>query len=247
MSYGNFKGRVLLGDCRILMPNLKPFDLIIADPPYSETSLSWDKKVEGWLPLAAEALKPTCSIWVFGSMRFLMEIGPDVKKAGLRLAQDIVWEKHNGAGFQNDRFKKVHEHAVHLYRLDSPWKQIYNDVQITNDARARTVRQKTRPPHMGDIGEGHYVSVDGGPRIRRSVIYLPSCHGYAIHPTQKHVELLEILIRTSCPEGGLVGDWFDGSGSAGEACACSDRKYIGCEKDADMVLKANARLGELLL
>ena len=61
------------------------------------------------------------------------------------------------------------------------------------------------------IDAGHYVSEDGGPRLMRSVIPVRNTHGRAIHPTEKPAALLEILIRTSCPEGGLVGDWFAGS------------------------------------
>ncbi|WP_442896254.1 DNA methyltransferase [Bosea sp. MMO-172] len=39
----------------------------------------------------------------------------------------------------------------------------------------------------------------------------------AIHPTAKPIALLDILIRTSCTEGGLIGDWFAGSGAVGQA------------------------------
>lgn len=220
--------------------------MILADPPYSDTSLKWDREVEGWVALARESLKPTGSLWLFGSMRFLMMMGQETQDVGLRLAQDIVWEKHNGSGFQNDRFKRVHEHVIQLYRRDAEWRQVFNDVQMTHDSRRRVVRRKQRPPHMGDIGRGYYESEDGGPRIQRSVIFMRSCHGRAIHPTEKPVGLLEILIRTSCPPGGLVGDWFAGSGAVGEACRMSGRRYIGCEKDRCMADLANQRLGGLL-
>ena len=80
----------------------------------------------------------------------------------------------------------------------------------------------------------------------RSVIYVRNCHGRAIHPTEKPSALLEILIRTSCPEGGLLGDWFAGSGAAGEACRLSGRRYIGCEIDPDMAERARSRLASLL-
>ncbi len=80
----------------------------------------------------------------------------------------------------------------------------------------------------------------------RSVIYLRNCHGRAIHPTEKPSALLEILIRTSCPEGGLVGDWFAGSGSGGEACRLSGRRYIGCEIDPTMADRARDRIATVL-
>lgn len=221
-----------------------PFDLIIADPPYGDTSLDWDVRVENWMCRAAECLKPTGSMWVFGSMRYWLDHGKLFQAAGWRLAQDVVWEKHNGSSFHADRFKRVHEHVVQWYR--GAWSKIYNEVQFTADATARAVRRKKRPAHTGHIGAAHYVSEDGGPRIMRSVIFMRSMHGRAIHPTEKPSDLIEILIRSSCPRGGLVGDLFAGSGAAGEAAARAGRRYVGFEIDGDMARKANDRLSKNL-
>ncbi len=237
---------ILLGDCRVLMASEGPFDLIIADPPYGDTSLSWDKMVRGWERVARDALKPTGSMWVFGSLRFFMLAHRAIRRAGLRVTQEIVWEKHNGSGFHADRFKRVHELAVQLIRDDAAWGNVYNDVQTTPEATAKTVRRKRRPAHTGDIGAAHYESEDGGPRIMRSVIFARSCHGRAIHPTEKPVDLLEILVRTSCPPGGLVGDFFAGSGAAGDAAQMLGRSYVGCEIDPGFVAAARARLTSAL-
>ena len=116
----------------------------------------------------------------------------------------------------------------------------------TADATARTVRRKKSPPHTGHIEAGAYALEDGGPRIMRSVVYMRSCHGRAIHPTEKPVDLLDILIRTSCPPGGIVGDLFAGSGAVGEAARGAGRNYIGCEIDAGMAAKGRSRLSEKL-
>ena len=232
--------QIIHGDCRTEMAARGPFDMILADPPYGDTSLDWDKHVDGWASVALDCLKPTGSMWVFGSMRYHMHIGtPD----GFRYAQDIVWEKHNGSGFHADRFRRVHEHVVQFYRADAPWADVWNEVQTTPDAVQRVVRRrKGRPAHMGNIDAAPYASEDGGSRIMRSVIYAKSCHGYAIHPTEKPVDLLETLIRTSCPPDGIVGDFFAGSGAGGEAAAMCGRDYVGCEIDPKYHAAASARL-----
>lgn len=237
---------ILTGDCRDFMPSRGPFDLIIADPPYGDTSLAWDRRVDGWLPLARSALKPSGSLWVFGSLRSFMATASQFTDAGLRYAQEVVWEKQNGTNFQADRFKRVHELVVQFYRAETRWRDVYNVPQTTPDAVARITRRKLRPPHTGYINASHYVSHDGGPRLMRSVIYLRNAHGRAIHPTEKPVALLEILVRTSCPADGLVGDWFAGSGAAGEACKLTGRRYLGCEIDAAMASRARARLDAVL-
>jgi len=237
---------VLAGDCRIVMPDRGPFDMILADPPYGDTSLAWDRRVDGWLPVARAALRPSGTMWVFGSLRAFMATAAAFRAAGWRYAQEIVWEKQNGSSFHADRFKRVHELVAQFCRSDAAWSAIYNDVQTTPDATARTVRRKRRPPHTGHIEAGHYVSEDGGPRLMRSVIYARNAHGYAIHPTEKPVGLLEILIRTSCPVDGLVGDFFAGSGAVGDACRLTGRRYLGCEIDPDMAQRARDRIAAVL-
>lgn len=237
---------IIHGDCRSELQAHGPFDVIIADPPYGDTSLSWDRHCQGWIEAAARLLKPTGSIWVFGSMRFFQDFGGEFKGAGLRFAQDIVWEKHNGSGFAADRFRRVHEHVSQYYLTASKWADVYNDVQKTLDATPRAVRRKKRPAHTGHIEASHYVSQDGGPRIMRSVVYMPSMHGRAIHPTEKPAELIEILIRTSCPPAGVVGDMFAGSGAAGQAAMSAGRRYVGTEIDGGMAGKALNRLSDQL-
>jgi site-specific DNA-methyltransferase (adenine-specific) len=180
-------------------------------------------------------------------MRFFTTFGPQFKAAGWRFAQDIVWEKHNGSSFHADRFRRVHEHAVQFYKDGAKWAKVFNDVQKTADATARTVRRKQLPPHhLGARGPSIYTSEDGSPRIMRSVIYMRSTHGRAIHGTEKPDALLEILIRTSCPQGGIVADLFAGSGAAAEAAGRAGRGYIGCEINPEMAAAARDRVNALL-
>lgn len=218
------------GDCREVLPTLTPasFDMALADPPYGDTSLDWDVRDLSWLDLSEPAIKATGSVWCFGSLRMFMAQAMDLARAW-RIAQDVVWEKHNGSGFHADRFKRVHEHAVQLYRTDSPWESVYKHPVTTPDATPRTVRRKKRAPHWGEIGEGHYVSQDGGPRLMRSVIYVRSCHGEADHPTQKPTGILRPLIEYSCPPGGAVLDPTMGAGSALVAAKEMGRRAVGIE------------------
>lgn len=238
---------IITGDCRTALAAHGPFDMLLADPPYGDTSLNWDRQVAGWIGAAYAMLKPNGSMWVFGSLRFLLGSGPLFDATGWKLAQDIVWEKQNGTGFHKDRFKRVHEHAVQFYRTTDKWADVFNEVQRTMDATPRVVRRKKHPNHhLGERNPSVYVSEDGGPRLMRSVIQMRNCHGRAIHPTEKPDALLEILIRTSCPIGGLVGDLFAGSGACGEAAMRAGRRYVGIEIDPAMAAKARDRLGALL-
>lgn len=234
------------GDCLHLLPPIQggSKDVCITDPPYGDTSLTWDSKVDGWIAEIARILKPNASVWVFGSMRFLAPLFAEFEAHGFKYSQDIVWEKQNGTGFHNDRFRRVHEHAVMFYR--GAWADVHHDTQYTLDATAKTVRRKTRPTHTGHIEAGHYVSEIGGPRMMRSVIYMPNEHGNAVHPTQKPVELIRSLVRYSVPPGGVVIDPFAGSASVGVACIAEGRSYIGMENNQHHFLTAKARLEEAI-
>ena len=52
-----------------------------------------------------------------------------------------------------------------------------------------------------------------------------------IHPTEKPVELLEIMINNSSKENDIILDCFAGSGSLGMACKNTNRNFILIEKD----------------
>ncbi|MCD0493829.1 site-specific DNA-methyltransferase [Chromobacterium violaceum] len=223
------------GDCRDVMRSWPSAiaDGCITDPPYGDTSLDWDRRCDGWVEEVARVLKPASSIWVFGSMRFIATMFAEMEAAGFRYAQDIVWEKQNGTGFHNDRFRRVHEHAVQFYR--GAWGDLYHDPQYTMDARRKVVRRKTRPAHTGQIDAGHYTSEDGGPRLVRSVVAVPNEHGRAVHPTQKPLAILAPLISYSIPPGGLVIDPFIGSGSTGIAAEMLGRNWLGSELNPDYI------------
>lgn len=162
-------------------------------------------------------------MWVFGSLRMFMREAADF--AGWKLSHDVVWEKQNGTGFHNDRFRRVHEYAAHFYPAGSAWRDVYKQPQFTNDARKKVVRRKERPTHMGEIAGSTYTSEDGGPRLRTSVLPFPNCHGKAKHPTQKPEELVELLLAYACPRGGVVLDPFAGSGTTG---AVAERLGLDC-------------------
>lgn len=234
---------IYCGDCREVMPQLGVCaDAIVTDPPYGDTSLAWDTLVPGWLAVARAALKPSGSAWVFGSMRHLLGIRDELR--AWSLAQDVVWEKHNGSNSAADRFRRVHELALHLYPADVAWADVYHAPVTTLDAVKRQVRRKQRPPQWGEIGSHSYTSEDGGPRLQRSVIYARSCHGYAVHPTQKPTAVLRPLIEHSVPRGGVVLDPFGGSGSTAEAARELGRRAVLIEVDERWCAEMVRRLAQ---
>lgn len=66
-----------------------------------------------------------------------------------------------------------------------------------------------------------------------------------LHPTQKPIDLLEVLIKTSSKEGDVVFDGFMGSGSTGVACLKNNRNFIGIELDEKYFEIAKNRIENL--
>lgn len=238
----------ILGDSLLHMRDMPPgtVDAVITDVPYGETSLKWDRWPKGWLGLVAPLLKPSGSLWCFGSMRMFLEHATEFAEH-FRFVQDLVWEKQNGSGLHDDRFRRVHECVTHWVPKGSSWSKTYKLPITTNDARARTVRRKQRPSHWGAIGNEHtFTSEDGGPRLMRSVIAVKNCHGRAIHPTQKPEDIVEPLLRYSVPPGGLVLDPFMGSGTTLLVARSLGMSAIGIEADLGHHERACERLASTL-
>lgn len=230
------------GDCREILPHLQQVDLVLTDPPYGNTSLEWDSRLKHWPDLVDQL---TNNLWCFGSFRMFMEMARDGDFLLWNLAQEIVWEKHNGSGFHADRFKRVHELAVQYYRGE--WSSVFKAPVTTPDALKKVSRRKRRPTHMGDIGKHAYLSHDGGPLLMRSVIFAHSCHSFAEHPTQKPVEIITPLLNYSLPAAGTVLDPFMGSGTTLVAAKRLGRRCIGIEIEERYCQIAVRRLAQSVL
>jgi len=229
-----------LGDCREVLPALGvTADCIVADPPYGETSLTWDRWPDGWLNVAAAV---TSSLWCFGSLRMFMAHGQEF--AGWNLSQDVVWTKPRARGIAADRFARAHELAALWYR--GAWSRTYHCAQ--------TEPYHGKPAHIPSSsrdGSGVYgvpartTYEDNGTRLVTTVLKGaagdPRC---TLHPTQKPVEVLTPLIAYACPPGGLVVDPFAGSGSTLDAARCSGRRAIGIEADERYIELAARRLSQ---
>lgn len=100
---------------------------------------------------------------------------------------------------------------------------------------------------FGSQYEVAFLAVKGRPVIRgkrwSDVWQFPRIASQKmLHMNQKPVELLERMITSFSDENDLVFDPFMGSGSTGEACANTNRRFIGCEIDPYFVNVARQRL-----
>ena len=62
------------------------------------------------------------------------------------------------------------------------------------------------------------------------------------YPTQKPLALAERIVRASCPPGGLVCDFFAGSGTVGAAALRTGRRFLLVDASADAIAVMRRRL-----
>lgn len=237
--YEDERVSLYLGDWREILPTLgMKADLILTDPPYGETSLSWDRWPDRWPTIAAAFSR---SMWCFGSMRMFLDRRDEF--AGWRLSQDVIWQKNRGSGFMTDRFSRVHEHVLHWYQGD--WSSVHHETpREPRTGPAKYVTRRSSSPHTGAISND-VPYVDDGQRLRKSVMFHRNLQGTnPINPTQKPTLILEPLIEYGCPAGGLVFDLFAGSASTLIAARNTGRFAVGFEVREDQCEQAARRLAQ---
>lgn len=208
------------GDCREIIPLLGRFDAVITDPPYQETSLKWDRWVNGWPGMLVDRAD---QLWCFGSMRMFWDRRSEFND--WKLAQDLVWEKQNGSGLSADRFRRVHELSLHFYRGE--WGNLRHETPRTAGTPRRNapLRRSGKPQHFGGTEQGAgYDYTDE--RLQRSVIFAKNSHSNSLHPTEKPVSVVRDLITYSVPAGGVLLDPFSGSGTSGRAAKDTGRRAV---------------------
>jgi site-specific DNA-methyltransferase (adenine-specific) len=125
-----------------------------------------------------------------------------------RFAQDVVWQKQNGTGFADDRFRRVHESVTHWYRGE--WAEQGQSVpRLRRIGPAKAITTRGQTPHTGAIGNVGYV--DDGTRLMLSVIPAANMQGRALHPTEKPAGIVRPLLEYSWHTGTVL-DPFSGSG-----------------------------------
>jgi DNA modification methylase len=233
---------LFVGDCREVLPALGvTADLVLADPPYGETSLAWDRWPDGWPDIAAAVAS---SLWCFGSLRMFLDRRDEF--AAWKLSQDVIWEKTEGAGAATDRFRRIHEHVVLWYQ--GTWREIHHETPRTTHLGPDGPYLNRPAAGKGWQGErGAATWAEDGTRITRSVFHVRGMWKRGIHPTEKPVGILDPLIRYACPPGGLVLDPFAGSGSTLDAARASGRRAIGIEANEEYAEKAARRLSQMTL
>lgn len=152
---------------------------------------------------------------------------------------ELIWTyKSGGAGKRS--FAKKHD-TILLY---SKSKKYFFEPQ-----KEKSYNRGYKPYHFKGVQEyqdelGWYTLVNHKDILSFDMVGRTSKErcGY---PTQKPVKLMELLINSCCPAGGICADFFCGSGSLGVAAHKNGRRFIMCDYGDEAVTITKQRLGEI--
>ncbi|HVN49580.1 MAG TPA: site-specific DNA-methyltransferase [Bacteroidota bacterium] len=213
-------------------------DLIVADPPYGlgkDYGNDSDKKpkkeflkwTEKWLNLIIPKLKSTGSLYIFATWRYSPEIFVFLKDQ-LIMVNEIIWDrKVPSMGGSTRKYSSVHD-TIGFFAKSNDYYFDIDSIRIPYDAETKKAR--TRSIFVGK----KWLEVGYNPKDIWSVSRLHRIHAEREdHPTQKPLEIIERMVKASCPLGGIVCDPFAGSGTTVEACIRSSRHYLAFELNKD--------------
>ena len=247
--YSDEWATLYLGNCLEITEWLAA-DVLVTDPPYGETDLSWDRW-PGRSVFDMMADGAAAQMWCFGSFRMFADNWSDFSR--WRLAQDLIWAKPRGTSFHRDRFARSHEMILHFYR--GKWADLYANPPLTayygppKDRKGNATAGYDRGCRVrGSLGDGRTEYEETGMRVTLSVLHGRAAQNvHMLHPTQKPAHIIESLISYSSPPGSTIADPFAGSGSTLVAAKALGRKAIGVELEERYCEIAARRLAQDVL
>lgn len=222
----------------------KSVNLIVTDPPYAslekwrnmgtttrlknskQSSSSWFPTVENsyFGPFFKECyrvLDRGSDIYVMCNEEMYTDLTTCIRDAGFELRKSLIWwkvGKRVEIPCDNCGHIMTHTNTPGTPGMGYPFRSQWEMILVGRKGKRKAPKDKSvrnvQPIPVEDD------EMDG-------VLQVPWIKSKSAYPTEKPVELLEILMRQSSEEGDLVLDPFAGSGSCGEAAFNLGREFLG--------------------
>lgn len=188
----------------------------------------WDF-TQAWLIEAKRVLKPTGSIWVYGTYHNIGVINVLFQKLGIEIINEIIWYKRNSfPNLSGRRFTASHETILWGHVGGSKRRYTFN---------------------YEDIKKGHFPEdlLKKQGKQMRTVWDIPNNKEseelrFGNHPTQKPIRISERIILSTSKPNEVILVPFCGSGTECVAAIKLDRNFISFEIDEPYIEIANKRI-----
>lgn len=182
-----------------------------------------------WLKEAQRILKPSGSMWIFGTYHNIGIINIICQILKIEIINEVVWYKRNAFPNLSGRRLTASHETILWCNKGGKKREYFFDYEYSKN---------------GDFS-GDGLKVYG--KQMRTVWDIPNNKEkdelkYGKHPTQKPIKILTRMIKLSSKENSLMFTPFAGAGSECVAAKKCGRHFLGVELDETYVNIANERL-----
>lgn len=187
-----------------------------------------------WLTEAQRILKPTGSMWIFGTYHNIGIINVVCQLLNIEIINEIIWYKRNAfPNLAGRRLTASHETLLWCNKGGKK-REYYFDYEYSKN------------------GDFEYDSLKNPGKQMRTVWDISNNKEkreleYGKHPTQKPLRILKRIIQLSSKEGDIMLTPFSGAGSECLAAKELGLNYIGYEVEPHYVDIAHKRLQHAIL
>jgi len=182
-----------------------------------------------WLQEAQRILKPTGSMWIFGTYHNIGIINLICQILKIEIINEVVWYKRNAFPNLSGRRLTASHETILWCNKGGKKREYYFDYEYSKNG-----------DFVGD-------SLKNPEKQMRTVWDIPNNKDkeelrYGKHPTQKPIKILTRMIKLSSKDSDIVFTPFAGAGSECVAAKLCGRHYLGVELEKEYVTIANNRL-----
>lgn len=181
-----------------------------------------------WLTQIKRILKPTGSMWIFGTYHNIGFINVVCQMTNIEIINEVIWYKKNA--FPNLAGRRLTaSHETLLWCHVGKKREYFFDYDYSKNGDFSYDTLKHPEKQMRTVWD---ISNN---KEKEELLY-------GKHPTQKPIRILERIIRLSSKSGDLVFTPFAGAGSECVAAKKCGRQYLGFEIDKNYCSIAEKRL-----
>ncbi|HOW23790.1 MAG TPA: site-specific DNA-methyltransferase [Sedimentibacter sp.] len=182
-----------------------------------------------WLTEAQRILKPTGSMWIFGTYHNIGIINVVCQLLNIEIINEVIWYKRNAfPNLAGRRLTASHE-TILWCNKGGKKREYYFDYEYSKNGNFDYDSLKQPGKQMRTVWD---ISNNKEKRELE----------YGKHPTQKPLRILKRMIQLSSREGDVMLTPFSGAGSECLAAKELGRSYVGYEVDPQYVDIAHKRL-----
>lgn len=182
-----------------------------------------------WLTEAKRILKPTGSMWIFGTYHNTGVINIVCQILGIEIINEVIWYKKNAfPNLSGRRLTASHETILWVHS-GGKRRNYFFDYEYAKNGDFSDDRLKASGKQMRTVWD-----LSNNKKSEELK--------YGRHPTQKPVKILKRIIRLSSHPGDILLAPFSGAGSECVAAKMTGRHYIGFEIEEEYCKISEARL-----